>query len=112
MSQYLDNMTIGDTMDFRGPNGLLIYKGNGSRFLSAARLPCLTSRWRCGAGKKPTTLSVSPHTCPGVFSIRANKKTEPKVQKFKHVGMIAGGTGLFTFQINSSQLYSVGSNVL
>ncbi|XP_037538572.1 NADH-cytochrome b5 reductase 2 [Nematolebias whitei] len=58
MSQYLDNMTIGDTMDFRGPNGLLIYKGNGA------------------------------------FSIRANKKTEPKVQKFKHVGMIAGGTGI------------------
>ncbi|XP_013888852.1 NADH-cytochrome b5 reductase 2 [Austrofundulus limnaeus] len=58
MSQYLDNMSIGDTMDFRGPNGLLIYEGNG------------------------------------VFSIRANKKTEPKIQQFKHVGMIAGGTGI------------------
>lgn len=29
MSQYLDGMTIGDTIDFRGPNGLLVYKGNG-----------------------------------------------------------------------------------
>ncbi|KAM4553232.1 NADH-cytochrome b5 reductase 2 [Fundulus diaphanus] len=58
MSQYLDNMAIGDTIDFRGPNGLLIYKGKG------------------------------------VFSIRATKKTEPKVQTFKHVGMIAGGTGI------------------
>lgn len=29
MLQYLDGMTIGDTIDFRGPNGLLVYKGNG-----------------------------------------------------------------------------------
>ncbi|XP_061750921.1 NADH-cytochrome b5 reductase 2 [Nerophis ophidion] len=29
MSQYLDNMAIGDTMDFRGPNGLLVYHGRG-----------------------------------------------------------------------------------
>ncbi|XP_074534144.1 NADH-cytochrome b5 reductase 2 [Halichoeres trimaculatus] len=58
MSQYLDNMAIGDTIDFRGPNGLLIYKGNGQ------------------------------------FSIRPDKKSEPKMKKFKHVGMIAGGTGI------------------
>lgn len=30
MSQYLDNMTIGDTIDFRGPNGLLVYKASGA----------------------------------------------------------------------------------
>nr|XP_046250891.1 NADH-cytochrome b5 reductase 2-like [Scatophagus argus] len=58
MSQYLDSMAIGDTIDFRGPNGLLVYKGNGQ------------------------------------FSIRPDKKSEPKVRKFKHVGMIAGGTGI------------------
>ncbi|MEE6499165.1 hypothetical protein FKM82_003344, partial [Ascaphus truei] len=29
MSQYLDSMKIGETMDFRGPNGLLVYKGKG-----------------------------------------------------------------------------------
>ncbi|XP_033490036.1 NADH-cytochrome b5 reductase 2 [Epinephelus lanceolatus] len=58
MSQYLDNMAIGDAMDFRGPNGLLVYKGNGQ------------------------------------FSIRPDKKSEPKVRKFKHIGMIAGGTGI------------------
>lgn len=29
MSQYLDNMAIGDTIDFRGPNGLLVYQDNG-----------------------------------------------------------------------------------
>uniref|UniRef100_A0A8C5E7Z1 NADH-cytochrome b5 reductase n=1 Tax=Gouania willdenowi TaxID=441366 RepID=A0A8C5E7Z1_GOUWI len=58
MSQYLDNMAIGDTMDFRGPNGLLVYKGNGQ------------------------------------FSIKPDKKSQSKVRKFKHVGMIAGGTGI------------------
>uniref|UniRef100_A0A4W6EFZ4 NADH-cytochrome b5 reductase n=1 Tax=Lates calcarifer TaxID=8187 RepID=A0A4W6EFZ4_LATCA len=58
MSQYLDNMAIGDTINFRGPNGLLVYKENGH------------------------------------FSIRPDKKSEPKVRKFKHVGMIAGGTGI------------------
>lgn len=58
MSQYLDNMTIGDAIDFRGPNGLLVYKGNGQ------------------------------------FSIRPDKKSEPKIKKFKHVAMIAGGTGI------------------
>lgn len=29
MSQYLENMKIGDTIDFRGPSGRLIYKGQG-----------------------------------------------------------------------------------
>ncbi|XP_071075195.1 NADH-cytochrome b5 reductase 3 isoform X2 [Dasypus novemcinctus] len=29
MSQYLESMNIGDTIDFRGPNGLLVYQGKG-----------------------------------------------------------------------------------
>ena len=29
MSQYLENMKIGDTIDVRGPSGLLVYKGQG-----------------------------------------------------------------------------------
>ena len=29
MSQYLENMNIGDTIDVRGPSGLLVYKGQG-----------------------------------------------------------------------------------
>lgn len=29
LSQYLENMKIGDTIDFRGPSGRLIYKGQG-----------------------------------------------------------------------------------
>lgn len=29
MSQHLENMKIGDTIDFRGPSGRLIYKGQG-----------------------------------------------------------------------------------
>ena len=30
MSQYLENMEIGDYIDFRGPNGLLVYEGKGT----------------------------------------------------------------------------------
>uniref|UniRef100_A0A8C8APZ6 cytochrome-b5 reductase n=1 Tax=Otus sunia TaxID=257818 RepID=A0A8C8APZ6_9STRI len=30
MSQYLDDMKIGDIIDVRGPNGLLVYKGAGT----------------------------------------------------------------------------------
>jgi hypothetical protein len=29
MSQYLENMQLGDTIEFRGPNGLLVYQGRG-----------------------------------------------------------------------------------
>ena len=29
MSQYLNDMKIGDTIDVRGPSGLLVYNGDG-----------------------------------------------------------------------------------
>ena len=29
MSQHLENMEIGDYIDVRGPNGLLVYEGRG-----------------------------------------------------------------------------------
>ena len=29
MSQYLDNMDVGDFIDVRGPNGHLVYKNKG-----------------------------------------------------------------------------------
>lgn len=35
MSQYLENMKIGDTIEFRGPNGLLVYQGKGDLGWSA-----------------------------------------------------------------------------
>lgn len=34
MSQYLERMSIGDYMDVRGPNGLLIYESLGRLSLS------------------------------------------------------------------------------
>ena len=30
MSQHLESMSIGDFIDVRGPNGLLVYEGKGS----------------------------------------------------------------------------------
>ncbi|EPY88527.1 NADH-cytochrome b5 reductase 3-like isoform 2 [Camelus ferus] len=61
MSQYLENMKIGDTIEFRGPNGLLVYQGKGK------------------------------------FAIRPDKKSNPVIKTAKCVGMIAGGTGMWTW---------------
>jgi len=58
MSQHLESLSIGDTMDFRGPSGMIIYEGNGK------------------------------------FAVRADKKSAPVRRQFKHIGMIAGGTGI------------------
>lgn len=58
MSQYLESLKINDTVDFRGPSGLLIYKGKG------------------------------------VFAIQPDKKSPAVTKTAKHVGMIAGGTGI------------------
>lgn len=38
-------------------------------------------------------LHICPYTFTGQFGIRPDKKSEPKLRKFRHVGMIAGGTG-------------------
>lgn len=40
MSQYLESLKINDTIDFRGPSGLLVYKGRGERPLLA-----VAGRW-------------------------------------------------------------------
>lgn len=58
MSQYLESLKINDTIDFRGPSGLLVYKGKG------------------------------------VFDIKEEKKAPFETKTAKHVGMIAGGTGI------------------
>ncbi|KAE8613086.1 hypothetical protein XENTR_v10007560 [Xenopus tropicalis] len=58
MSQYLDSLRIDETIDFRGPSGLLTYSGRGT------------------------------------FQIRPDKKSPPVTKKAKHLGMIAGGTGI------------------
>ncbi|XP_049616867.1 NADH-cytochrome b5 reductase 3 [Syngnathus scovelli] len=58
MSQYLESLRINDTIDFRGPSGLLVYKGKG------------------------------------VFAVQDDKKAPAVTKTAKHVGMIAGGTGI------------------
>lgn len=37
MSQYLENMKIGDTIDFRGPSGRLQYAGKGTFLIKKLR---------------------------------------------------------------------------
>ncbi|NXS59449.1 NB5R3 reductase, partial [Brachypteracias leptosomus] len=69
MSQYLDSLKIGDTIDFRGPSGLLVYNGKGK---ADQKIKFIQSK----------------------FSIRPEKKAEPVTKKVKYVGMIAGGTGI------------------
>ncbi|CAH2278380.1 NADH-cytochrome b5 reductase 3 [Pelobates cultripes] len=58
MSQYLESLRINETIDFRGPSGLLVYKGKGT------------------------------------FEIRPDKKSTPVKKNVKHLGLIAGGTGI------------------
>lgn len=59
-SEHTQQPTVfsGDTVDFRGPSGLITYEEKG-RFL-----------------------------------VRAEKKAKPVPRTVKHVGMIAGGTGI------------------
>ncbi|XP_056413516.1 NADH-cytochrome b5 reductase 3 [Hyla sarda] len=58
MSQYLDNLSIGETIEFQGPKGLFVYQGKG------------------------------------YFAIQSNKRSLAERKFARHVGMIAGGTGL------------------
>jgi cytochrome-b5 reductase len=37
MSQHMDSLKIGETLDFRGPNGLILYKGNGNFAIKATK---------------------------------------------------------------------------
>ncbi|KAM8973378.1 NADH-cytochrome b5 reductase 3 [Pelodytes ibericus] len=58
MSQYLEGLKLNETIDFRGPSGLLVYKGKGT------------------------------------FEIRPDKKSPAVSKSVKHLGLIAGGTGI------------------
>uniref|UniRef100_A0A672JDN3 NADH-cytochrome b5 reductase n=1 Tax=Salarias fasciatus TaxID=181472 RepID=A0A672JDN3_SALFA len=58
MSQYLEGLKLNDTIDFRGPSGLLVYRGRGA------------------------------------FDIQPDKKSAAERKTAKHLGMIAGGTGI------------------
>eukprot|EP00069_Balaena_mysticetus_P007019 bmy_01037T0 len=80
MSQYLESMKIGDTIEFRGPNGLLA--GAASPALPVPK-HSMSESWA-----SPLLLS------PGKFAIRPDKKSNPVITTVKSVGMIAGGTGI------------------
>uniref|UniRef100_A0A665TKK7 cytochrome-b5 reductase n=1 Tax=Echeneis naucrates TaxID=173247 RepID=A0A665TKK7_ECHNA len=104
MSQYLDSMAIGDSIDFRGPSGLLVYKGNGT-VKSRSLLVCIhLIQPAVPVSHQQMLLHYSiillfthsdlPLFFSGQFSIRPDKKSEPRVRRFKHIAMVAGGTGV------------------
>lgn len=57
MSQYLESLKINDVIDFRGPSGLLVYKGKGERPLLAR----VTEARRFQAG---AAVGSDAPTCP------------------------------------------------
>lgn len=93
MSQYLESLKINDTIDFRGPSGLLVYKGKGEhRNPTSAESSWKDVRQTCKLScSRLIWLLNFPST--GVFAIQADKKSAAVTKTAKHVGMIAGGTG-------------------
>lgn len=89
MSQYLESLKINDTIDFRGPSGLLVYKGKGeiSHFTSSLNQK---EKIQILLFNINETTDVSSS---GVFAIQPEKKAPAETKTAKHVGMIAGGTG-------------------
>lgn len=86
MSQYLDSLAIGDSVEVRGPNGRLQYKGKGIK------------EQRSGLHLRLYKINNYIFLyLKGVFEIKADKKSPPVVKKVKRIGMIAGGTGKFLF---------------
>lgn len=49
---------------------------------------------------------ISLLTFTGQFGIRPDKKSEAKLRKFRHVGMIAGGTGNDGHILKLAPMYS------
>jgi cytochrome-b5 reductase len=71
-SQYLDSLSKGDTVDMKGPVGRLEYLGNSMFELF-----------------RPSNMA------PNVAIQPSNPTTIPLLKRtFKHIGMIAGGTGI------------------
>uniref|UniRef100_H0UYI3 NADH-cytochrome b5 reductase n=1 Tax=Cavia porcellus TaxID=10141 RepID=H0UYI3_CAVPO len=75
MTQYLENMKIGDTILFRGPTGQLFYQGPGSQTNRAAEVRNI-------------------FVLLGRLAIKPYKMSQPEKKLVRHLGMIAGGTGI------------------
>uniref|UniRef100_A0A8C6RKD7 NADH-cytochrome b5 reductase n=1 Tax=Nannospalax galili TaxID=1026970 RepID=A0A8C6RKD7_NANGA len=74
MTQYLENMKIGDTILFRGPTGHLFYHGSGCQIRAAE--------------------VRSIFIFLGKLTIKQDKASKPEKKLVRHLGMIAGGTGI------------------
>lgn len=95
MSQYLESLKIGDSVDFRGPSGLLVYKGKGRHRLPVLRLTA------------PADDALMMFLCSGVFAIQEDKKSPAETKTAGRLGMIAGGTGGLT--LGPNPVHGMGS---
>ena len=56
MSQYLENMEVGDFIDVRGPSGLLVYEGQGIYNKSLSDILCGNGLWILASCKQGVLL--------------------------------------------------------
>jgi hypothetical protein len=85
MSQYLDSLDIGDTIDVRGPDGKVCYLGKGNIILPIRASNCLL----CGVNVWYLIKCVWDDHCLGYFKVRK----DDEIRLASKVGLIAGGTG-------------------
>lgn len=59
MSQYVESLKIGDTIDFRGPNGLLVYQGKGESGRNSPRTQLVLGMLGAGPDSPPVRMGDS-----------------------------------------------------
>lgn len=64
MSQYLENMELGDTIDVRGPSGRLVYLGKGKFAIKVLRKDPPTS-----ISVKKLAMIAGMYNYCGIFSV-------------------------------------------
>ncbi|KAK3251922.1 hypothetical protein CYMTET_38763 [Cymbomonas tetramitiformis] len=116
MSQYMEGMKLGDTMDFRGPTGMIEYKagaGNGEFHIRKAPIKASLKSFKEYFRSRATVLSESLLRAGGIThdaaqgrppSVSRRQEHGPSqgmrcankfdIRKFNKLGMIAGGTGI------------------
>lgn len=79
MTQYLENMKIGDCIDVRGPNGLLVYSGPGTFTIRANKKTPPEIRT---ANKVRTYIAYTIDSCEAVVQIVLENRSS--LDRFLH----------------------------